>query len=331
MTTTTTTIAITITTTTTTTPTKNKINKKPKKGKKERLFRFKSAESAKEALAKVNGQEFFGQNLKVGLVNKSAALALQQQQQQQQLQRQQLILQLQQIHQRQQRQQVLAAMAKSGIVFPGIPPPPPGTPGLGSPFLPPGTSGMAGLGTPGMLPPGFPPGLLPPGFPPGLIPPGFPPGFPPGMLPPIPMPSDPFSELGDFDDDAAISLNAASRVALMAKLTQGNDRLKMNQTKVSSCLQLVNMFSSKDPDFASPTFEQDLSGEIGEECSKYGQILHIKVDKTDPKGSAFLRFSKEEEAAKAFAALDKRWFGGRTIEASYLPTSAYLEKFPDAK
>lgn len=47
-------------------------------------------------------------------------------------------------------------------------------------------------------------------------------------------------------------------------------------------------------------------------------------------GTVYLRFSREDSAAKAFQALDKRFFAGQMIEASYVPLDSYLRRFPEA-
>ncbi|KAI3664994.1 hypothetical protein L6452_43609 [Arctium lappa] len=95
----------------------------------------------------------------------------------------------------------------------------------------------------------------------------------------------------------------------------------------SECLLLKNMF---DPAMeADPEFDMDIKDDVQEECSNYGRVKHIYVDK-DSAGYVYLRFESVEAAARAQQAMHKRWFARRLISAIFLQPYEYDAKFKGA-
>ncbi|CAN6992195.1 unnamed protein product [Brassica oleracea var. botrytis] len=162
----------------------------------------------------------------------------------------------------------------------------------------------------------------------------------------------------DFDDDdgGGLALNAQSRVLLMQKLDRTGlaasigvpalNGTAINQpgmnpgfpTSVlpttpllpsvvtepigqpSECLLLKNMF---DP--ATETelnFDEDIKEDVGDECSKYGEVKHIYVDKNSA-GFVYLRFESVQAAMAAQRAMHTRWFAQKMISATFLPPHEY--------
>ncbi|KAL0736223.1 hypothetical protein Bca4012_012433 [Brassica carinata] len=168
----------------------------------------------------------------------------------------------------------------------------------------------------------------------------------------------------DFDDDdgGGLALNAQTRVQLMQKLDRTGvaanivgpfgvpalNGTALNQpgmnpafpTSVlpttaipafvtepvgqpSQCLLLKNMF---DP--ATETeldFDEEIKDDVGQECSKYGQVNHIYVDKKSA-GFVYLRFESVQAAAAAQRAMHMRWFAQKMISATFMPPSEYEAK-----
>ncbi|CAM0870834.1 unnamed protein product [Alopecurus aequalis] len=94
----------------------------------------------------------------------------------------------------------------------------------------------------------------------------------------------------------------------------------------SECLLLKNMF---DPAVETdPDFDLDIRDDVREECSKYGQVTHIFVDKNTA-GFVYLRFDSITAAMGAQKALQGRWFAGKMITATYMSTQQYEAKFPE--
>ncbi|KAL0381536.1 UNVERIFIED_CONTAM: RNA-binding protein 39 [Sesamum angustifolium] len=92
----------------------------------------------------------------------------------------------------------------------------------------------------------------------------------------------------------------------------------------SECLLLKNMF---DPTTESdPEFDLDIRDDVQEECSKYGRVKHIHVDKNSA-GYVYLRFESVEAASRAQLAMHKRWFARRLISAIFLQPYEYDAKF----
>ncbi|CAA2968802.1 RNA-binding protein 39-like [Olea europaea var. sylvestris] len=92
----------------------------------------------------------------------------------------------------------------------------------------------------------------------------------------------------------------------------------------SECLLLKNMF---DPTTETDEeFDLDIRDDVHEECSKYGRVKHIFVDKNSA-GYVYLRFESVEAASRAQLAMHKRWFARRLISAIFLQPYEYDAKF----
>ncbi|KAL1364773.1 uncharacterized protein [Arachis hypogaea] len=92
----------------------------------------------------------------------------------------------------------------------------------------------------------------------------------------------------------------------------------------SECLLLKNMF---DPSTETePDFDIDIKEDVEEECSKYGRVKHIYVDKRSA-GFVYLRFETVEAASAAQRAMHLRWFARRLISAVFMQPQVYEAKF----
>ncbi|XP_022856091.1 RNA-binding protein 39-like isoform X3 [Olea europaea var. sylvestris] len=83
----------------------------------------------------------------------------------------------------------------------------------------------------------------------------------------------------------------------------------------SECLLLKNMFDPTAEE--DPEFDLDIRDDVHDECSKYGRVKHIFVDKNSA-GYVYLRFESVEAASRAQQAMHKRWFARRLISAIFL-------------
>ncbi|KAK8699974.1 hypothetical protein V6N13_018381 [Hibiscus sabdariffa] len=169
------------------------------------------------------------------------------------------------------------------------------------------------------------------------------------------------------DDEGGFSLNSSSRALLMAKLDRsgtassitGSIGMPTNSTGLSAstapilgaaplaqalvppiisglpgglqtpseCLLLKNMF---DPNLETePDFDLDIKEDVKEECSKFGKLKHIYVDR-DSAGFVYLRFEDKQGAMNAQCNLHGRWFAGKMITATYMVPQTYEAKFPDS-
>ncbi|CAN6323882.1 unnamed protein product [Urochloa humidicola] len=91
-------------------------------------------------------------------------------------------------------------------------------------------------------------------------------------------------------------------------------------------LLLKNMF---DPTVETdPDFDLDIKDDVQEECSKFGAVKHIFVDKYTA-GFVYLQFDSVTAAAKAQQALHGRWFAGKMITATFMSAQEYNTKFPN--
>ncbi|KAG8478638.1 hypothetical protein CXB51_028477 [Gossypium anomalum] len=94
----------------------------------------------------------------------------------------------------------------------------------------------------------------------------------------------------------------------------------------SECLLLKNMFDPATE--TEPDFDLDIKEDVEEECSKYGRVKHIYVDKNSG-GCVYLRFDSTEAAGKAQRAMHMRWFAGRSISALFMQPHEYEARFKD--
>ncbi|KAI3518941.1 hypothetical protein L1887_07852 [Cichorium endivia] len=172
------------------------------------------------------------------------------------------------------------------------------------------------------------------------------------------------AKAADFDDDdgGGLALNAQSRAMLMAKLDRSGiassvvpGALGVGASLVngsgpiqagtlpstvaipvlpqmvsepvgnpSECLLLKNMF---DPSTETdPEFDLDIKDDVEDECSNYGKVKHIHVDKHSA-GYVYVRFESVEAASRAQQAMHKRWFARRLISAIFLQPYEYEAKF----
>ncbi|XP_061949749.1 uncharacterized protein LOC133673111 isoform X2 [Populus nigra] len=83
----------------------------------------------------------------------------------------------------------------------------------------------------------------------------------------------------------------------------------------SECLLLKNMFDPATE--TEPDFDLDIKEDVEEECSRYGQVKHIWVDKNSA-GHVYLQFDSMEAAARAQRAMHMRWFARRSILAIFM-------------
>lgn len=95
----------------------------------------------------------------------------------------------------------------------------------------------------------------------------------------------------------------------------------------SECLLLNNMFDPEMED--EPDFDLDIKEDVQSECSKYGKLRHIYVEKNSA-GFVYLRFENTQSSIEAQRALHGRWFAGKMITATFMMPQDYETKFPDS-
>ncbi|KAK4258477.1 hypothetical protein QN277_004920 [Acacia crassicarpa] len=96
----------------------------------------------------------------------------------------------------------------------------------------------------------------------------------------------------------------------------------------SECLLLKNMFDPKDE--KEPDFDLDIKEDVEAECSKFGTLTHVYIDKNTA-GFVYLRFENTQAAINAQRSLHGRWFAGKMITASFMVPQLYEDKFKDSR
>jgi RNA-binding protein 39 len=150
----------------------------------------------------------------------------------------------------------------------------------------------------------------------------------------------------DDDDGGGLALNARSRALLMQKLDRTGmaavvpppaplagvplAQIPHAQKPIglpSQYLLLENMFDPLKE--TEPDWDLDIADDTKEECSKYGAVKHIYVDKNS-QGHVYLKFDATPSAQNAQKALHGRWFAGKQISATFMVPLNYVTRFPEA-
>ncbi|KAG6761698.1 hypothetical protein POTOM_034927 [Populus tomentosa] len=98
----------------------------------------------------------------------------------------------------------------------------------------------------------------------------------------------------------------------------------------SDCILLKNMFDPKTE--TEPDYDLDIKEDVQEECSRFGNVKHIHVDKNrNSAGFVYMRFENMQGAVNAQRALHGRWFAGKMITATFMVPQTYEAKFPDSR
>lgn len=185
--------------------------------------------------------------------------------------------------------------------------------------------------------------------------PGPPPPMGMAMAPPVQVVDE---SLGDEEDGGGLKLTSQARASLMSRLANsagitvpdpaamfGNvpsmaaqpsgptvdPALALEQGFLgpaspipTHCLLLKNMFNPAEE--SEPNWELDIGEDVKAECSKYGEVVHVFVDKNS-KGFVYLKFMSTQGAQAAQQALNGRWFAGRRIAAEFQFAQPYSTHF----
>lgn len=141
--------------------------------------------------------------------------------------------------------------------------------------------------------------------------------------------------VNDLDDDegGGLKLSNTTRAALMARMQRSDDIASLQALQPapqvpphlvpSPAVLLKNMF---DPVGKDQEFFEDIRLDVEDEAGKYGNLMHMYIDPNSA-DHVYLRFSTTEEAQRAHAQLNNRWFAGSKIIAEYIPAPQYDSRF----
>ncbi|CAL9037716.1 unnamed protein product [Musa banksii] len=144
-------------------------------------------------------------------------------------------------------------------------------------------------------------------------------------------PQDSGTNAADFDDEDGGGLKldrtgTATSIAESLGVSIVNGALLNAQhassiepnVQPSECILLRNMF---DPTETQPDFDMEIQEDVQEECSKFGSVKHIYVEKNSI-GSVYLRFDSAASAASCQGAMH-----GRAISTTFMNHKEYEAKF----
>lgn len=148
----------------------------------------------------------------------------------------------------------------------------------------------------------------------------------------------------DDDDEGGLQMNAQARAALMARLASAGAPPAAPiipppapvqavppppppvEGAPSQFVQLRNMFNPAEE--SAPGWDADIRDDVEDECGRYGRVLHCAVDKHS-QGHCYIMFADVGAAQQAVAALNGRFFAGRTISVAYMRREQYQLRFPE--
>jgi splicing factor U2AF subunit len=115
---------------------------------------------------------------------------------------------------------------------------------------------------------------------------------------------------------ASIGTTQAAGLDMGVNAMQMFAKTTSQDLETTRVLQLLNMVTLdellNDEDY------EEIREDVGEECSKFGQILALKVPRRGHgAGKIYIKFDKAESATNALKALAGRKFSDRTVVASY--------------
>ena len=98
-------------------------------------------------------------------------------------------------------------------------------------------------------------------------------------------------------------------------------------TALSSCLKVRHMVN---PGFSTAVWVWMVKDEILQRCftSNKAQIVHIALSS---QGCVYVMAKNNEEAAKVFAVLNKKWYFGNLVTVKYMREERYYVRFPDSR
>jgi len=107
-----------------------------------------------------------------------------------------------------------------------------------------------------------------------------------------------------------LKIKSTQRFEIMQKLQRAGEE--------SKCIVLRDMVGVGEVD-------AELKGEVKEECVKFGVVHRVEIyeDKEKNQVNIFVLFDTVADAIKARESLDKRYFGGRVVQAEFFPTSKF--------
>jgi RNA-binding protein 23/39 len=188
-------------------------------------------------------------------------------------------------------------------------------------------------------------------------------GGPPLRLIPVEAPSTytalPYAgELDEGDESGGMRMTGSARTALMSRMSGAADierpkemvalpppparkpaepvvvvdeAVEADKGVVGSasprptcCLLLKNMFNAEEEE--GDDWPEEIAADTKEECSKYGTVLHVHVDRAS-RGFVYLKFADEAAAVAAQKVLHGRWYSNKQIIATYQFAQLYNKHF----
>jgi RNA-binding protein 39 len=98
-----------------------------------------------------------------------------------------------------------------------------------------------------------------------------------------------------------------------------------NGDYVTRNIRISHMFTPEEAQ-KDPNFDKTLEGDVGLECSKFGNVVHVFVDKNSTLGYVYIRFSDETMASRAHTVMNGRWFAKRQLKSEYLSDTSFNAK-----
>ncbi|GMI29257.1 hypothetical protein TrCOL_g13665 [Triparma columacea] len=116
---------------------------------------------------------------------------------------------------------------------------------------------------------------------------------------------------------AALMAKLAARAGLSIKTGGGEERGEREvEVKVTSNLMISNCFRPSEE--TEEGWWEDIELDMREECSKFGAVLTVAVDRNDERGQVKVCFGDVTAAKKAREVFEGRWFGERQLGVEYV-------------
>ncbi|XP_053991816.1 RNA-binding protein 39-like isoform X2 [Hylaeus volcanicus] len=130
-----------------------------------------------------------------------------------------------------------------------------------------------------------------------------------------------------LDDEGGGLLSGVNpRISLMQKLQRLDTPKPDNNTNAntfSANVCLEGLFTETDVKSEGPTFLDEIVEDVRTECSKYGVVLQLWLNRNNVDGKVWVKFGGPDQAVKAHQALNGRFFAGNKITVSFIQDTVW--------
>ena len=132
--------------------------------------------------------------------------------------------------------------------------------------------------------------------------------------------------IGDHEEEGTYLASKTSKAQLMQKLARNTDLTGdiMPSSIPTMCLLLTNMWNRQELNLKDkPDFFTEIYDDVAKEARVIGKMETVHVERESEQGRVWIKFEDLASARSAQSMLHQRYFGGRQVQACYVPESTF--------